>query len=314
MKRSWSVVVLIALLVAAIAPSMVSAQSGVATRQGVVKARLLAIRAEPDIASDVVATAARGEVVEVFAVNGRWATVRYGDVDGYAFAADLTISLAALFLDGTVTTRSDLAVRTSQDISADVVETLAPSSHVIVLLIDDVWAYISTDHNVGWVFVRNLRVGSDAAYANEFLQDTATTASRTEVALRTAPDIASDVVTTLAAGEEVSRLFKSDDGVWSYIVYHGQRGWVFTSRLTVTTPRAYATGVPSVNRVNFRSVPNTGDNSTIITQLPEDAELLIFGQNADGTFLNVRYDGQAGWVATDFVTTDYDVTTLPVTG
>lgn len=314
MKRSWSVVVLIALLVAAIAPSMVSAQDGVATRQGVVKARLLAIRAEPDIAADVVATAARGEVVEVFAVNGRWATVRYGDVDGYAFVADLTISLAALFLDGTVSTRSDLAVRTSQDISADVVETLAPGSHVIVLLIDDVWAYISTEHAVGWVFVRNLRVGSDAAYANEFLQDTATTASNTEVALRTAPDIASDVVTTLAAGEEVSRLFRSDDGVWSYVVYHGQRGWVFTSRLRVSSPRAYATGVPAVNRVNFRSVPDTSDNSTIITQLPEDAELLIFGQNADGTFLNVRYDGQAGWVATDFVTTDYDVTTLPVTG
>ncbi|MCB9437601.1 MAG: SH3 domain-containing protein [Anaerolineales bacterium] len=314
MKRSWSVVVLIALLVAAMVPGVAQAQDGVATLQGVVTADAMAIRAEANIAADLVGVVEHGELVEVFEVEGNWAMVRYGDLSGYAFAADMDISPANLYLDATVGTRSDLAVRSSQDISGDVVETLAPGSHALVLLIDDVWAYVSTGHNVGWVFARNLRLGTDAAYATEYLQDTATTSSRSEVAVRTSTDISSDVVTTIASGETVSRLFKSEDGLWSYVVYHGAEGWVFSSRLSVSSPRAYAVGAPTELRLNFRSAPDSSDKNNIITQLPEGAEVLLFGRTEDGAWLHARYEGQAGWVSAEFIATDYDVTTLPVTG
>lgn len=314
MKRSWSVVVLIALLVAAMVPGVAQAQDGVATLQGVVTADALAIRAEANIAADLVGVVEHGELVEVFEVNGNWAMVRYGDLSGYAFAADLDISPAPLFLDATADTNSDLAIRAEQNISSAVVATVPSGGHVVVLLIDDLWAYVSDGHAVGWTFTNTLAIGSDGAYAAEYLQDTATTASNSEVAVRASTDISSDVVTTIASGEAVSRLFTSEDGLWSYVLYHGTEGWVFTSRLRVSSPRAYATGAPTELRLNFRSAPDTSDKNNIITQLPEGAEILLFGRTEDGAWLHARYEGQAGWVSAEFIATDYDITTLPVTG
>ncbi len=314
MKKSWIIALLVILALTAVGPTLAQDGDEIAFLQGVVNADVLAVRGEADIAAEVLGTVDHGEVVDVLEVDGLFAHVRYDDLEGYAFAADLDISPAPLNLDGTANTSTDLAVRADRMVSADVLTTVPGGGHVGVLLVDGLWALVYTGDAIGWVFAADIDLGEDNSYASNFLQDTADADVRNELALRAEPAISADVVTTIPADEVVSVLYYSDDGLFGYVWYHGQGGWAFAADLHVTQPRALGTGTTNQARLNFRSAPDTSDNYNIIAQLPLGAEVLLLGQTEDGTFLNVRYDGEAGWVSTDFVDSELDLTTLPVTG
>ena len=313
MKRFWSVTLLVAMLIAVLLPaSAVLAQDGPAFMEGTVVADVLAIRAEASLGSEVLATVDSGMVVDVWSVDGSWAMVSYEDVVGYTFASDLDISLKFVGLDGEVV--SDvLAVRSDQNITAEVLDTVDGGETVGVVYVDDLWAYVFTGHAIGWTFAEDLALGEDLSVASNFLQDVAEV-SADVAAIRAEPNISSDVVVTVDNGETVSVLYQSDNHLWSYVWYDGHEGWAFAADLNVIAPRAYGEGTSNVLRLNFRSSPDTSDNDNIATQLPEAATVLLLGQTEDGTWLNVRYNGDDGWVSAEFIDTEFDTSTLPVTG
>lgn len=318
MKRAWILVLLVALMVAIVLPfnAAFGQDSTPAFQQGTVTSRSgeIAVRAEPDLSSETLGTLANDTVVDVLEVGAQWTHIRTDDLDGYVFTSNLAISLKFLNLSATTSTNSDLAVRAEPNISAETVDVVPNGSTVGVIFVDGLWAYIYTGDAVGWTFTRELVLAADGTAAAEFLTDQATAATRNELAVRAEPSINSDLAFTVNTGEHVNVLYSSENGLFSYILYDGQLGWALVSDLTVDSPRALATGVVNELRVNFRSEASSESADTIITQLPTGAEVLIIGRTEDGNWLHVRYEGQSGWVSTEFIGTDVDVTTLPVTG
>ncbi len=312
MKR-WSIALLAVVLILLPTASVFGQDGEIAFQQGVViSTEAMPIRAEQNISAEVLAQVDPGSVVDVFEVDGIWAFVSYEGVEGWAFAADMEMRDAQVMLSGGVL--SDvLAVRTEQSISADTVATVEGGEQVGVLVLDmdGTWAYVYTGEALGWTFVNDLELSEDTFYVDNFLKDAAVVASDV-LAVRAEPSISADVLFTVEHDEMVYVLY--EEGIFSYVLYDHETGWAFSADLDVTQPRAYATGVPTALRVNFRSEPDTSDDYNIITQLPEGAEVLLLGQTEDGTWLQIRFDGEMGWVSTELIETEYDVTMLPVTG
>lgn len=309
MKQTLRVFLLLAVVLALVIPAGIAlGQDGgeIALEQGVVLAESLAVRADADLSAEALGTVPAGEVVDVLEHGDVWSYVRYGDLEGWAFTGDLDIHPAQVNLDGVAITDSDLAVRTEQSIGGEILATLPSGSHVQVLILDGVWAYVNTGDALGWVFLNDLDLGSDTFYTDNFLQDTAVAVTDSAVAVRAEPSISSDEIATFEDGDEVSILHYSDNGVWAFVWLGDGGGWAFTANLDVVQQRALGTGVTTENRLNLRSGTDTSDSDNIIRQLPLDAEVLILGTNEDGTWYNVRYEGDEGWVSSEFIATDLD--------
>lgn len=310
MKR-WSIALLVAILVLLPVSTVFGQDGEFAFQQGVVNtAEAMPIRAEQSLSAEVLGQVAPGEVVDVYEVDGIWAWVSYEDVEGWTFAADLDLRDAQVDLSGEVVA-DVLAVRAEKSISADTVDTVEGGEMVGVLVLTETWAYVYTGDALGWAFNGDLALSEDTFYVDNFLKDMAAVASDV-LAVRAEPSIGADVLFTLEHGDMVDVMY--EEGIFSYVWYGDEGGWAFSADLDVTQPRAYGVGVPTDLRVNFRSEPDTSDNYNIITQLPEGTEVLLLGQTEDGTWLNVRYEGEEGWVSTELIETEYDVTMLPVTG
>jgi uncharacterized protein YgiM (DUF1202 family) len=309
MKQTLRVFLLLALVLALVIPASIAlGQDGgeIALEQGVVVADVLAVRAEASISAESVGTVASGEVVDVLEHGDVWSLVRYGDLEGWAFTGDLNVRPAQVSLDGVAGTRSNLAVRAEPSISADAIASLPSGSHVQVLILDGLWAYVNTGEALGYVFLNDLDLSTDTFYPDNFLQDTVTARTRSELAVRAEPSISADEITTFANGDEASVLFYSEDGIWAFVWLGDEGGWAFAANLTVVQQRALGTGVTTENRLNLRSAADTSDNDNIVLQLPLEAEVLILGTNDDGTWYNIRYEGEEGWVSSQFVDTDLD--------
>jgi len=63
---------------------------------------------------------------------------------------------------------------------------------------------------------------------------------------------------------------------------------------------------------NFRSGPSTG--AGIISEIPYLAAVEVVGKNADGSWIQVNYNGVSGWVSGTLGYLSGDVNALPVTG
>lgn len=309
MKQTLRVFLLLAFVLAlAIPASIALGQDGgeIALEQGVVAADVLAVRTEASISAETLGTVEHGEVVDVLEHGDTWSMVRYGDLEGWAFSGDLDFRPAQVNLDGVANTSSDLAVRSEQSISGDVITTLPSGSHVQVLSLDGLWAYVNTGESLGWVFLQDLDLSTDTFYVENFLQDTVAANTSSAVAVRGEASISAEEIATLEDGDEASVLFYSEDHLWAFVWLGGEGGWAFSSSLDVVQQRAAGTGITTENRLNLRSATDTSDNDNIVRQLPLGAEVLVLGPNEDGTWYNIRFEGDEGWVSSQFIETDLD--------
>jgi len=139
----------------------------------------LALRAEQNISSDVVATVPSHGVVGVLELDGSWALVFDGDHLGYVFVADLDLSEADADVanlassPGRANTASAVALRAEPAINAEAVATVEDGSSVQVLAYNNNgrFAYVRTeDGTLGWAFVINLDISPRAAATGSFNQ------------------------------------------------------------------------------------------------------------------------------------------------
>lgn len=296
---------------------------GVPSNQGVVTKNDgdLGIYAEPNIGSEVLGTAPNGAVVDIFGIDGLWAEVSYEGVSGYALTSDLEIGPAHVNLQGVAGTRSDIALRVEPDIQADVVATLPSGSLLGIIEIDGVWALAYDGDHLGWTFTNVLDISEPTADLADLVQSQAVTTTRgdTAVALRAAPEISADTVTTLEADVPVAVIAR--DGVFSYVISDAGNGWAFNANLSIT-PRGRARATVAAGPANLRE--EGSKDSAQITLLEFGTPLLLLSRNEAGDWLYVRVQseqylggeltsGFEGWISASLVDAgEFDLTTLPV--
>lgn len=125
------------------------------------------------------------------------------------------------------------------------------------------------------------------------------------VNVRVGPGTGFAIAGLLSTGEAVPILGVSPDGGWWYVAAPFGEGWV--SNISVTA--ANTSGVPvrdpgsmatvASGALNVRSGP--GPFAGVLGQLRQGAQVLVLGQNPDGSWLQVRSPHGVGWVSAQLV-------------
>lgn len=323
MKKQWllALVLVIAIVVTLLPASTAIAQDGErAYQQGVADTNsLLAVRAEPSLAGEVLLTVEPGTVLDVYEVDGVWTRVGYEGIIGWAITQDLVISSKMLNLQATVASNSAQAIRVEPSISGETITTVEPGSILGVLMVDGLWAYVYNGEAVGWIFEDRLQI-TDPTDELSFVLAEGVTRGNSDVAVRAEADLDAEVLTTLATEVEVGVMGYSSNGLFAYVMYDGGMGWVFARNVTVSS-RPVAIGAINSGPANFRDAP---DGATF-NRLAFGARVFILGRSEDGAWLNVRYvdggifidgveaDVVEGWISASLIDTDGDVASFPVT-
>ena len=138
--------------------------------------------------------------------------------------------------------------------------------------------------------------------------------------VRSAPNaITGTVITRINRGESYPVVAESPDGVWVQLNINGTLGWVSSLYVTIRggTPAQPAPSDPmltTTSNVNLRSGPSLISN--VINVVPYRQRVPIVGRNVSGSWWNIRYNNQTGWISGAYVVLDPQVrqSDIPVTG
>ncbi|GAB4575934.1 MAG: hypothetical protein Kow0077_29910 [Anaerolineae bacterium] len=148
------------------------------------------------------------------------------------------------------------------------------------------------------------------------------TPNRDRINVRVAPAIGHEVIGVLQRGQVVPAYGRSGNGRWYRINFNGEEGWVERTVVDVTgDPSVLPLGDPPIAPLDLGDGPRAGPsgaagNATIrlpesgirlrsgpskayfmISNVPRYEVLSVTGRSPNGTWLQVNFRGQLGWIA-----------------
>ncbi len=193
------------------------------------------------------------------------------------------------------------------------------------------------DNRIGWISalyvtpnlaITALPITNQAQPVAGGLAATAIITGTQVLNVRSGPDAAATVSTTLTAGQTVLLQGRNTDATWLQVrLPDGQLGWISSlyvqPTITVTTlPVASAAQpvgvggetigvVAGAGLLNVRNGPATTFNQ--LTSLTDGQRVGLEGRNADATWLQIRLaNGSLGWVSSTYIIPNLLRTDLPV--
>ena len=265
LPRRALIVLALALLISLFAVHPAAAQVGTGAR---IEAEVLSVRTGPGGGFDLLATAAKGDIVILLGrtADSSWLKIQLSSgVEGWASSYYIT-PLAGPFLTLPVLATAEpqaqviaevLNVRSGASFLATPIGVVRSGEFVNLLGRDhtDAWLYIRSNSGlIGWVASGSVAVdvpfaslpvltGTTAAITTPATTTTTTAptaagASATSTQFQrigSGPRNTSDTVTFIDGGEEVTLLARNDLADWVYIQFHGDSlGWAETPYFTTT--------------------------------------------------------------------------------
>ncbi len=277
----------------------------------------LAIRNAKSSSASILGAIANNSPVSVYANDGTWCFIRFGNIKGYVPTNSLSLSgTAPASVEETVTAISGFAtvkangylnLRASGSSSASVVTT-APTGSIVTVF----------SNSGGWAQVQ---FGATVAYASsDFLAFSATypgsTASSgdmtatvqaedgvSSINLRSSPSTSSSALAQIPHGTAVTVV--RDDGAWSTVVYNGITGYVVSSCLKYTEGTVDGGGTPGTGSTE-ETATVTSTAGVLYPQKDQTATplmMIAMGQSVVVTergdpWCGVRYEGVTGFMLT----------------
>lgn len=160
--------------------------------------------------------------------------------------------------------------------------------------------------NKGWVASWLVTLQNKSAASKESNSDGTVTSNAEDLRIRSGPGTSFQVTGTFDKGKKAS--FVQQNANWVEISFNGKRGWVSSQFVTISkktqtaspSPSGTKTGKVKATSLNVRNKPST--SASTIGSLKKHASVSITG--TDGEWLEIRFNGQRGWVHSDFISTE----------
>lgn len=282
----------------------------------------LAIRGEKSLSGKILGVIAHNSPVSVYANDGTWCLIRFGNLTGY-------VPTNALSLSGTAPTSSDASVtqisgfatvqangylnlRSSGSTSASIVTTAPTGAILTVFSKSGGWAHIQFGATVAYASTDFLVFsdsypGSVASSGNVTATVTLESGTGT-VNLRATPSTIGSVLAQVPHGATVT--VTRDDGAWATVTYNGQTGYIISSCLLYEGDSVDGGGTGDTDSGSTETGEATATVSTATGILRERMDesspsilLIGMGQSVIVTdkgdpWCAIRYEGQTGYMLT----------------
>ncbi len=267
----------------------------------------------------IIGAVPNGAPVRVYAIDGAWCFISYGQVYGYAQKSGLTINGTAPLATelkpsqiseyAVVKANGYLNLRQSASSNADILGTAPEGAVLSVFSKESGWAYIQYGSLNAYASTSFLTFSSTYPTAisnpDENLATVNLSNADDTVNLRTAASLSGGIIAKLPHGTKVTVV--KNDGSWCQVTYNGQTGFIMTSYLLISgTAEPAPTPERPTEQTLTAQIKIDGNSVTIYNEGNELADMVGTIENGATVTVNVygmtwcqvRYLELTGYVKT----------------
>ena len=248
--------------------------------------------------SNIITTLAKGTKVTVIGKSGdNWYYVETSSGrKGYVAAGYLSSSSSSSSSGTNKTTAVAVNLRSSAKVAdGNIILTVPAGRTVTVLGSTGNWYKVRYNGRTGYM---------KSGYFTDETSSSSYVTEKTSANLRlrstTSTSSSSNIITTIPKGASV-KVYKEVSGGWYYVAYGSRKGYVKAGYFASDSGTSSSSGTSGKTTANvrLRSSRSTSSSSNIILVIPSGRTVTILGES--GGWYKVRYNGQTGYVSSDYV-------------
>ena len=257
------------------------------TTTKVVSVSSLNMRSGPSTSYNIIEVLTKDTQVEVISVEDGWAKIKYNSKTGYVSNQYLSDKKVEEVTQIKYVNATTLNVRSGPSTTYSIIDTLKQNAKVEVISIENNWAKIKHNNEIGYVSAEYL---SDKK-VEEVTQTKYVNATTLNV--RSGPDTTYEILTTYKYGQEVKVVNISEDKEWAKIKYNDEYAYV-SNKYLVDKLESDSEN----NDSNTGSITGTFENvnCSFSTMVDYEYKLSLQGFNKIRANLSTNYSNSSAYV------------------
>ena len=249
-----------------------------------VNATTLNVRSGPSTTYSIIDTLKQNAKVEVISIENNWAKIKHNNEIGYVSAEYLSDKKVEEVTQTKYVNATILNVRSGPSTTYSIIDTLKQNDEVKVISIEDGWAKIKHNDEIGYV---------SAEYLSDKKVETIQIKYVTTLNVRSGPDTTYEILTTYKYGQEVKVVNISEDKEWAKIKYNDEYAYV-SNKYLVDKLESDSEN----NDSNTGSITGTFENvnCSFSTMVDYEYKLSLQGFNKIRANLSTNYSNSSAYV------------------
>ena len=251
-----------------------------------VNATTLNVRSGPSTTYSIIDTLKQNAKVEVISIENNWAKIKHNNEIGYVSAEYLSDKKVEEVTQTKYVNATTLNVRSGPSTTYSIIDTLKQNDEVKVISIEDGWAKIKHNDEIGYVSAQYLSDKKVETIQIKYV-------NATTLNVRSGPDTTYEILTTYKYGQEVKVVNISEDKEWAKIKYNDEYAYV-SNKYLVDKLEADSEN----NDSNTGSITGTFENvnCSFSTMVDYEYKLSLQGFNKIRANLSTNYSNSSAYV------------------
>nr|WP_295777626.1 SH3 domain-containing protein [uncultured Intestinibacter sp.] len=251
-----------------------------------VNATTLNVRSGPSTTYSIIDTLKQNAKVEVISIENNWAKIKHNNEIGYVSAEYLSDKKVEEVTQTKYVNATTLNVRSGPSTSYSIIDTLKQNAKVEVISIENNWAKIKHNNEIGYVSAEYLSDKKVETIQIKYV-------NATTLNVRSGPDTTYEILTTYKYGQEVKVVNISEDKEWAKIKYNDEYAYV-SNKYLVDKLEADSEN----NDSNTGSITGTFENvnCSFSTMVDYEYKLSLQGFNKIRANLSTNYSNSSAYV------------------
>ena len=261
------------------------------TTTKVVSVSSLNMRSGPSTSYNIIEVLTKDTQVEVISVEDGWAKIKYNSKTGYVSNQYLSDKKVEEVTQIKYVNATTLNVRSGPSTTYSIIDTLKQNAKVEVISIENNWAKIKHNDEIGYVSAEYL---SDKK-VEEVTQTKYVNATILNV--RSGPSTTYSIIDTLKQNDEV-KVISIEDG-WAKIKHNDEIGYVSAEYLSDKKVETIQIKYVDATTLNVRSGPDT--TYEILTTYKYGQEVKVVNISEDKEWAKIKYNDEYAYVSNKYL-------------
>ena len=260
------------------------------TTTKVVSVSSLNMRSGPSTSYNIIEVLTKDTQVEVISVEDGWAKIKYNSKTGYVSNQYLSDKKVEEVTQIKYVNATTLNVRSGPSTTYSIIDTLKQNAKVEVISIENNWAKIKHNNEIGYVSAEYLSDKKVETIQIKYV-------NATILNVRSGPSTTYSIIDTLKQNDEV-KVISIEDG-WAKIKHNDEIGYVSAEYLSDKKVETIQIKYVNATTLNVRSGPDT--TYEILTTYKYGQEVKVVNISEDKEWAKIKYNDEYAYVSNKYL-------------
>ena len=260
------------------------------TTTKVVSVSSLNMRSGPSTSYSIIEVLTKDTQVEVISVEDGWAKIKYNSKTGYVSNQYLSDKKVEEVTQIKYVNATTLNVRSGPSTTYSIIDTLKQNAKVEVISIENNWAKIKHNNEIGYVSAEYLSDKKVETIQIKYV-------NATTLNVRSGPSTTYSIIDTLKQNDEV-KVISIEDG-WAKIKHNDEIGYVSAEYLSDKKVETIQIKYVNATTLNVRSGPDT--TYEILTTYKYGQEVKVVNISEDKEWAKIKYNDEYAYVSNKYL-------------